>query len=352
MKKSTKLFKRFFTLLLVVLMSINTLGAVVSDNDGSAFITKAEFDSLKNNFQSQIDQYNVSIDSKIDGAIAAYLAGINLTKKTNIEPLVSNYADIMWTNDLRFYGGYIRFTSSSNREHFSNNYEWYVPYLGERRMQICNRDGMGLMIWDTWQQVNYNKAAYDIKCDITAFDGLTYSSNWGVDNLDGNLSFPVCCVNLKLNTITNEYTLDNVVPYLNVEGLQHVLQVQPHQPYANPNQYTNAWWHATYTPYTIGSFEFNANAGEELLNYTTKISNAYSGGQSVQDHTVNSKLDLSNTLFPQFSYVHTISMAAGQPINIRWSDFQASPDKSGKGNSNWYRDGVTINGHMTAKCII
>ena len=75
------MFKRFFTLLLVVLMSIESIGAVVSDNDGSAFITKAEFDSLKNNFQSQIDQYNTSIDSKIDGAIASYLAGINLAKK-------------------------------------------------------------------------------------------------------------------------------------------------------------------------------------------------------------------------------------------------------------------------------
>jgi hypothetical protein len=52
---------------------------VVSDNDGSAFITKAEFDSLKNNFQSQIDQYNTNIDSKIDNAIASYLSGIKVT---------------------------------------------------------------------------------------------------------------------------------------------------------------------------------------------------------------------------------------------------------------------------------
>ncbi len=63
-------------------MSIESFAAVVSDNDGSAFITKAEFDSLKNNFQSQIDQYNTSIDSKIDGAIASYLAGITVAKKT------------------------------------------------------------------------------------------------------------------------------------------------------------------------------------------------------------------------------------------------------------------------------
>ena len=63
-------------------MSIESFGAVVGDNDGSAFITKAEFDSLKNNFQSQIDQYNTSIDSKIDGAIASYLKGINISQSS------------------------------------------------------------------------------------------------------------------------------------------------------------------------------------------------------------------------------------------------------------------------------
>ena len=64
-------------------MYVNCIASVVSDNDGTAFISKAEFDSLKNNFQSQIDQYNTSIDSKIEVAIASYLAGIqNERKKT------------------------------------------------------------------------------------------------------------------------------------------------------------------------------------------------------------------------------------------------------------------------------
>ena len=70
--------KKALCLVFAFLLSINSFAAVVSDNDGSAFITKAEFDSLKNNFQSQIDQYNTSIDSKIDTAIASYLAGINI----------------------------------------------------------------------------------------------------------------------------------------------------------------------------------------------------------------------------------------------------------------------------------
>ncbi len=104
------MIKRVLALFLVLLLSIENFAAVVSDNDGSAFITKAEFDSLKNSFQSQIDQYNTSIDSKIDGAIAAYLAGIRLTNK---QLLINKYngielmtgqklKDLKWTNSTTF----------------------------------------------------------------------------------------------------------------------------------------------------------------------------------------------------------------------------------------------------------
>ena len=74
--------KRLVALSLVLLLSIESFAAVVGDNDGAAFITKAEFDSLKSTFQSQIDRYNASIDNKIDGAIASYLSGILLN--TNV----------------------------------------------------------------------------------------------------------------------------------------------------------------------------------------------------------------------------------------------------------------------------
>ena len=46
MRKSTRIVKRLLALFLVVLMSINTFAAVVGDNDGAAFITKAEFVAL------------------------------------------------------------------------------------------------------------------------------------------------------------------------------------------------------------------------------------------------------------------------------------------------------------------
>ncbi len=99
-KNERKMFKKALCLSFALLICINTFAAVVSDNDGSAFITKAEFDSLKNNFQSQIDQYNTSIDSKIDGAIAAYLAGIRVTTTETYEVPIANYQDMMWVNDL------------------------------------------------------------------------------------------------------------------------------------------------------------------------------------------------------------------------------------------------------------
>ena len=92
--------KRMVALSLVLLLSIESFAAVVSDNDGSAFITKAEFDSLKNNFQSQIDQYNTSIDSKIDGAIASYLAGINLEKQEKKKILTGDWGDVTSLNGI------------------------------------------------------------------------------------------------------------------------------------------------------------------------------------------------------------------------------------------------------------
>ena len=85
MKKSTKYAKKLLALFLVVLMSIESFGAIVSDNDGSAFVTKAEFDSLKNNFQTQINQYTTAIDSSVDNAIASYISGIKLEKQGTVE---------------------------------------------------------------------------------------------------------------------------------------------------------------------------------------------------------------------------------------------------------------------------
>ena len=88
MKKARRLIKRYIALILVLLFSIESFAAVVGDNDGAAFITKAEFDSMKNDFQSQLDRYNSSLDNKIDGAISSYLEGVKVAHTENIDSVL------------------------------------------------------------------------------------------------------------------------------------------------------------------------------------------------------------------------------------------------------------------------
>lgn len=84
MIKSTKLLKSFAALFLVGLLSIESFAAVVSDSDGPAFVTKQEFENLKQDFDAQIERYNKSISTKIDGVIANYLAGLKVEKTINV----------------------------------------------------------------------------------------------------------------------------------------------------------------------------------------------------------------------------------------------------------------------------
>ena len=71
---------RLIALVLVLFLSLESFGVAVSDNDGAAFITKAEFDSMRNEFQSQIDEKNRNLDNMLDSAISTYISGIKTTK--------------------------------------------------------------------------------------------------------------------------------------------------------------------------------------------------------------------------------------------------------------------------------
>lgn len=107
---------KIVAVLLIFCLSINNIAAIVSDNDGSAFVTKAEFDSLKNNLQSQIDQFNSSVDSKIDAAIAQYLAGITVSSEQTLVSLLSSEGK---------YGGYIEYWCSSTSDAFDTEEKKY-----------------------------------------------------------------------------------------------------------------------------------------------------------------------------------------------------------------------------------
>ncbi|MBO6119060.1 MAG: hypothetical protein J6P02_01175 [Lachnospiraceae bacterium] len=87
------------SLLLCEILCYNMFCAIVSDNDGSAFISKAEYDSLKSGFQSQINQYNTSIDSKIDDAIGSYLAGIKVEMQKEVNTIFQSSDGILSANN-------------------------------------------------------------------------------------------------------------------------------------------------------------------------------------------------------------------------------------------------------------
>ena len=133
MNKSTRIVKKLLALFLVVLMSIESFAAVVGDNDGAAFITKAEFESLKNDFQTQINTYNTSLDAKIDGAIANYLNGIKVAIKKELKPLVENWKLIRWTNDIDIYGQKLTWNRSTKAKSIQDK-KWFKPTHEDRRM--------------------------------------------------------------------------------------------------------------------------------------------------------------------------------------------------------------------------
>ena len=178
-----KLFKRFVSLSLVLLLCVDSFAAVVSDNDGSAFVTKAEFEALKSNFVNQVDNYNDSIDSKIDGAIAAYLAGTQLSKTLSLEPLISNYQQVRW-----MHGPYMYFT----KRHFNEYTTTAGKYTDTTTWQIINpenrrqSDGDGYLWW--YDKVRSQYSEQNITMMLHPYDvpwawGTGRGNNGNPDNI-------------------------------------------------------------------------------------------------------------------------------------------------------------------------
>ena len=263
MQKGTRLTKRIVALFLVLLLSIESFGAVVSDNDGSAFITKAEFDSLKNNFQSQIDQYNTSIDSKIDGAIASYLAGIKTASETNLPVLVNNYDEINWIKELYFYGKYKKWTTQSDYTGQLSD-GWYKPSLNEKRHNL--RDP-SIELWDSWQLAfQFNVISMQL-----IINGLNYGVAFG-DNrkhTESNASCPVGCIKFEKN---NEgIWIPTALENMSLMGGYLVSIAHTVDALDSLYQFQLAQGHTTY--YGIN---FETAASDQILNYTLYLRNTVS----------------------------------------------------------------------------
>ena len=148
MKKSTKNWlKQKIAWLLIVLMSINTFAAVVGDNDGAAFITKAEFESLKNDFQSQINRYNSSLDNKLDGAIASYISGIKINPKSKKNIIYNNWKEYTMLNyalenTFQMPKLTVAYTWQHNANFGINNSSWVLANRAIRDHQYHEQGGV------------------------------------------------------------------------------------------------------------------------------------------------------------------------------------------------------------------
>ena len=85
MKKFSKIGKRVLAFFLVALMNINAY-ATSASNDGSQFVTKAEFDSLINNYNLEMNAYLSGLNAKIDNAISGYLGKMSSQSTATIIP--------------------------------------------------------------------------------------------------------------------------------------------------------------------------------------------------------------------------------------------------------------------------
>ena len=178
MKKT--LFNKIFCLCLMFVITVNSFAAVVADNDGSAFITKAEFDSLKNNFQAQLDQYNTSIDSKIDNAISSYLAGIKTEKTTDLDSLLNKCNKQTYNNrDNRFINS-STISTPWTQTPSSSKYSFLALYThGVYPAAYMNQ--YDLIRWGTRESVDMGRRWHNVDDSKNCFYGLALTRVYDTD---------------------------------------------------------------------------------------------------------------------------------------------------------------------------
>ena len=214
----SKKYNIVITLLLTIVLSINSFAAIVSDNDGSAFITKAEFEAMKNDFSKQVDNYNDSIDTKIDGAISAYLAGIKVEVPQSLGTVMKSWEDVTMRNyELKNQYGYpkVDFQYAWYGAGHGTNWNFYPSAYG----LAATGNGVGVksrlksVVLKEGKESDYNDITknkfywggyindYDEKISMGK---LGYSNSTDVASAFYDIALAIYDI-VKLNSISNQY---------------------------------------------------------------------------------------------------------------------------------------------------
>ena len=162
-------FKALFLIFVIIVQLVFfSFSAVVSDNDGTAFISKAEFDTLNNSFQSQINTYNAQIDNKIDDAIASYLAGM----KSEVTSVVNLHCPV---NELIAHKPKMvkNKTNTIKKQTFQSGlyYTMHWAEVGNLPHTAADRNP-----WDNPTQHNFSQFAYNCNGYYDQMEGWVFDS--------------------------------------------------------------------------------------------------------------------------------------------------------------------------------
>ena len=125
----------------ILCSAILTNAAIVSSDDGAAFVTKKELMDLQAELSMIIDTYNESLNNKIDGVISSYLDGLRVTLKSTRRKMLNDADHWLMYN--------------------KNDYPTYVegyPYLSGYTMCGYYNDNYssGTRRFCSWFGVNFN----------------------------------------------------------------------------------------------------------------------------------------------------------------------------------------------------
>ena len=149
MRKLINLYKRNIAVFAIVLMSINTF-ATTASNDGSSFVTKAEFDKLMNGFNDRMNEYQAALNAKIDQAVSGYIAGMSAQAVLQLD----NYAKLASDSNVNN----IKFAAWTTPQESKNVYDIDAAYGVAKMMGVgegYNINGTGMY---NWSGVNNNAA--------------------------------------------------------------------------------------------------------------------------------------------------------------------------------------------------
>lgn len=198
-----KIFKRITSIFLILLLTTNA-HATVSSDDGSGFVTKADFDSISKKFQDSFDSYQSGLNAKIDSAIAGYIGGLSATSKK----VLSSILPKMNVSDKTFMN-----VSEVDTFNFNGD-KWYTSagtFGTSWHAQTYNSNPTGLTSKSGFVRLN----SYSIyNGTLTRIDSTTTNAMYKIKykklDLNGVSYFTPDTSNIKLTKPIHEIECSNV----------------------------------------------------------------------------------------------------------------------------------------------